>query len=65
MPAYTDKSDRYLQLAVKHYERGESCDNPELRAKFREIAARYRDLAVEMLDHPAAEWGAEPRAKRK
>ena len=53
MPAYTDKSDRYLQLAVKHYERGESCDNPELRAKFREIAARYRDLALETLDHGA------------
>jgi hypothetical protein len=58
------ESDRYLRLAVEHYERAESSDNPQLQAKFREIAARDRDLALKMLEHPTAQ-DTEPRAKQK
>ena len=56
MPGYTDKSRQYLRLAVENYKRAGAAESPELKAKFCEIAARYRDLALQM-DDPA-EWRA-------
>jgi hypothetical protein len=41
MPGYTDKSRRYLRLAVVNYQRAEDCDDPELKAKFLEVARQY------------------------
>jgi hypothetical protein len=43
-------------LAVENYKRAGAAESPELKAKFMEIAARYRDLALQ-LDDPA-QWGA-------
>jgi hypothetical protein len=48
----TDKS-RYFRLAVLNYERAKATENPKLKAKFIEMAVRYRDLALEIDD---AEW---------
>jgi hypothetical protein len=45
----TDKS-RYFRLAVLNYERANATRNPKLKAKFREMAIRYRDLALEIND---------------
>lgn len=45
----TDKS-RYFRLALANYERADAVENPKLKAKFMEIAARYRDLALEIDD---------------
>jgi hypothetical protein len=56
MPGNEDKSRQYLRLAVENYKRAGAAENPELKAKFMEIAARYRDLALQ-LDDPA-QWGA-------
>jgi hypothetical protein len=53
MPGYTDKSRRYLRLAVVNYQRAEDCDNPEIKAKFLEVARQYADLALQ-IDDPAA-----------
>jgi hypothetical protein len=39
-----------LRLAVANYERADAVENPKLKAKFMEIAARYRDLALEIDD---------------
>ena len=52
MPGYTDKSRHYLRLAVENYKRSGEAQSPELKQKFMEIAAEYRDLALE-LDDPA------------
>ena len=57
MPGYTDKSRQYLRLAVENYKRAGAAEvEPGMKAKFCEIAARYRDLALQM-DDPA-EWRA-------
>jgi len=56
MPGYTDKSQRYLRLAVENYKRAGAAESPELKAKFSEIAAHYRDLALQ-IDDPAR-WRA-------
>jgi hypothetical protein len=56
MPGYTDKSQQYLRLAVENYKRAGAAESPELKAKFSEIAARYRDLALQIDD--SAEWRA-------
>lgn len=45
----TDKS-RYFLLAVLNYERANATRNPKLKAKFIEMAVRYRDLALEIDD---------------
>ena len=69
MPGNADKSRQYLRLAVENYKRAGAAESPELKAKFMEIAARYRDLALQ-LDDPAP-WGpslvesARAAAKRK
>ena len=64
MPGYTEKSRRYLRLAVENYKRAGEAQSPELKQKFMEIAAEYRDLALE-LDDPA-QWRAKrPLAARK
>lgn len=52
MPGYTDKSQQYLRLAVENYKRAGAAESPELKAKFSQIAARYRDLALQ-IDDPA------------
>jgi hypothetical protein len=41
-------------LAVENYKRAGAAESPELKAKFIEIAAGYRDLALQ-LDEPA-QW---------
>jgi hypothetical protein len=56
MPGYTDKSRQHLRLAVENYKRAEAAESPELKAKFIEIAERYRDLALQ-IDDPA-QWRA-------
>ena len=53
MPGCTDKSRYYLRLAVDNYKRAGAAESPELKAKFVEIAERYRDLALQ-LDDPAS-----------
>jgi hypothetical protein len=51
MPGYTDKSRQYLRLAVENYKRAGAAESePGMKAKFCEIAARYRDLALQMDD---------------
>jgi len=50
MPGYTDKSQQYLRLAVENYKRAGVAESPELKAKFTEIAAHYRDLALQIDD---------------
>jgi hypothetical protein len=42
-----DKS-RYFRLAVLNYERASAAKNPKLKAKFMEMAARHRDLALQI-----------------
>jgi hypothetical protein len=54
MPGSKDKSRHYLRLAVENYKRAGAAESPELKAKFCEIAAKYRDLALQ-LDDPA-QW---------
>jgi hypothetical protein len=44
MPGYTDKSQQYLRLAIENYKRAGAAESPELKARFTEIAAHYRDL---------------------
>jgi hypothetical protein len=39
-------------LAVENYKRAGEAENPELKQKFMQIAAEYRDLALQ-LDDPA------------
>ena len=50
MPGYTDQSRRYLRLAVENYKRANATKDPELKAKFIETAAGYRDLALQIDD---------------
>ena len=50
MPGCTDKSRQYLRLAVENYKRAGAAESPKLKAKFSEIAAQYRDLALKMDD---------------
>jgi hypothetical protein len=45
-----------LRLSVLNYQRAGDCNNPELKAKFFEIAGQYADLALQ-IDDPAA-WHA-------
>jgi hypothetical protein len=62
----TDKS-RYFQLAVVNYERAKASKNPKLKSKFVEMAARYRDLALQ-IDEAESRRGsviAHPKAKHK
>jgi len=67
VPGYTDKSRGYLRLAVVNYQRAGDCDNPEMKAKFFEVARQYVDLALQ-IDDPAA-WRAkllnDAKPKRK
>jgi hypothetical protein len=62
----TDKS-KYFRLAVVNYERANAAKNPKLKAKFMKMAARYRDIALEM-DEAESRLGAviaSARAKQK
>jgi hypothetical protein len=54
MPGYTDKSRGYLRLAVENYKRSSSTVDPGLKRKLLEIAAGYRELALQ-IDDPA-QW---------
>jgi hypothetical protein len=45
-----DDKSRYFRLAVLNYERANATRNPKLKAKFIEMAVRYRDLALEIDD---------------
>jgi hypothetical protein len=56
MPGYTDQSRRYLRLAVENYKRAGATKDPELKAKFMEIAVGYRDMALQ-IDDPK-QWQA-------
>jgi hypothetical protein len=56
MVTVADIPDRYLRLAIEHFERAERTDNPQLQAKLRELAEDYRDRAIEMLDR---RWSGE------
>jgi hypothetical protein len=56
MPGYTDKSQQYLRLAVENYKRAGAAESPELKARLTEIAAHYRDLALQ-IDDPVG-WRA-------
>jgi hypothetical protein len=49
VPGYTEKSRRYLRLAVENCRRAGECDSPEVKAKFLEIAGQYRDLALQTI----------------
>jgi hypothetical protein len=62
----TDKS-RYFRLAVLNYERANATENPKLKAKFIEMAVRYRDLALEIDDAESRRAAviASARAKHK
>jgi hypothetical protein len=44
----SEKSTRYFRVAAATFERAEAIQEPTLKAKFKEIAARYRDLASEI-----------------
>jgi hypothetical protein len=50
MPGYADKSRRYLRLVVENENRAAGANNPELKLKFLQIAALYRDLALQIDD---------------
>jgi hypothetical protein len=56
MPGYTDKSRGYLRLAVENYKRSSSTEDPGLKRKLLEIAAGYRDLALQIDD--SEKWRA-------
>ena len=56
MPGYTVESRRYLRLAVENYKRADATEASELKQKFMEIAAEYRDLALQ-IDDPQ-QWQA-------
>jgi hypothetical protein len=58
---YTDKSRQYLRLAVENYKRAGAAESPELKAKFVEIAERYRDLALQLDD--TAQWRSHPSVR--
>jgi hypothetical protein len=45
MSAVIDVPNRYLELAIQNFERAERADSPALQAKFRALAAEYRDKA--------------------
>jgi hypothetical protein len=45
-----DKSNQYLELAFRYFQRAEQADNPVLQAKLRKLAGEYRDKALEMID---------------
>lgn len=64
MPGYTEKSKRYLRLAVENYKHADKAESPELKQKFMQIAAEYRDLALE-IDDPAQWHASLSSAKRK
>jgi hypothetical protein len=63
----TDKSRRYLRLAVENEQRAARTENAKLKATFLQIAAQYRDLALQ-IDDPK-QWRAKlmesGRAKQK
>jgi hypothetical protein len=63
MPGYSEKSRRYLRLAVENYKRAGEAESPELKQKFMEIAAEYRDLALE-IDDPTQWLANQSSAKR-
>jgi len=65
MPGCTDKSRQYLRLAVENYKRAGAAESPELKAKFSEIAAQYRDLALQIDDPWPASLGDSARAATK
>jgi len=50
MSAVIDGPSRFLQLAIQNFERAERAGSPALQAKFRALAAEYRDKALQMLD---------------
>jgi hypothetical protein len=50
MPAaVTDTPNRYLNLAIKYFERAEKAESPALQAKLREVAGEYRDQALRLM----------------
>jgi hypothetical protein len=60
MPGYTEKSRRYLRLAVENDRRASTAMDPKLKATFIQIAAQYRHLA-EQIDDPKT-WLAKKNA---
>jgi len=54
-----DKSNLYLNLAIKYFERADKANSPALKAKFRELAVEYRDQALRLM---ALQSDAEPVA---
>jgi hypothetical protein len=50
MPGFTDKSRGYLQLAVENFKRSSSTEDPELKRELLQMAAAYRDLALQIDD---------------
>jgi hypothetical protein len=51
MVVVADISSRYLELAIRYFERAARTDNLVLQAKLRELAGEYRDKALQILDH--------------
>jgi hypothetical protein len=56
IPGRTEKSRRYLRLAVVNFQRASDADSPELKAKFLELATNYSEMALR-IDDPIA-WKA-------
>jgi hypothetical protein len=50
MSAVIDGPSRFLQLAIQNFERAERAGSPALQAKFRALAAEYRDKAPRQWD---------------
>jgi hypothetical protein len=61
----SEKSTRYFQVAAATFERAEAIKDPTLKAKFKEIAARYRDLASEIDESSYGEPTASAQAELK
>jgi hypothetical protein len=49
MVTVADIPNRYLRLAIEHFERAERTDNPQLKAKLRKLAGEYRDKALQII----------------
>ena len=47
---YKSTSGDLVRLAIQYFERAARSEDPELRAKLRQLAEEYRDEALQMLD---------------
>jgi hypothetical protein len=63
MPGYTDKSRGYLRLAVENYKRSSRTEDPGLKRELLQMAAAYRDLALQ-IDDPE-KWRAKLTESRE